>query len=88
MKKTVDLFGRVRSTGQAEMVATVLYSYGQLIKKNNQVSDKDVYEYVISWKPHWKSEKEFELCNTIQNMAMLSLMNVKCSGELMDTMLV
>ncbi len=88
VKKTVDLFGRVRSTDQAEMIATVLYSYDQLIKKTKQVSDKDVYEYVLSWKPHWKSEKEFELCNTIQNMAMLSLMNVNCSGELMDTMLV
>ena len=65
-----------------------MYSYDQLIKKTKQVSDKDVYEYVLSWKPHWKSEKEFELCNTIQNMAMLSLMNVNCSGELMDTMLV
>ena len=88
VKKTVDLFGRVRSTDQAEMIATVLYSYDQLIKKTKQVSDKDVYEYVLSWKPYWKSEKEFELCNTIQNMAMLSLMNVNCSGELMDTMLV
>lgn len=88
VKKTVDLFGRVRNTEQAEMIATVLYSYDQLIKKMNQVSDKDIYEYVLSWKPQWKSEKEFELCNTIQNMAMLSLMNVICSGELMDTMLV
>ncbi len=88
VKKTVDLFGRVRSTDQAEMIATVLYSYDQLIKKVKQVSDKDVYEYVLSWKPHWKSEKEFELCNTIQNMAMLSLMDVSCSGELMDTMLI
>ncbi len=88
VRKTVDLFGRVRSTDQAEMIATVLYSYDQLIKNRNKVSDKDVYEYVIDWKPHWKSEKEFDLCNTIQNMAMLSLMNVNCSEELMDTMLV
>lgn len=28
--KTVDLFSRVKSTDQAEMVATVLYSYDQL----------------------------------------------------------
>ena len=88
VKKTVDLFGRVRNTEQAEIITTVLYSFDQLIKKMEQVSDKDVYDYVISWKPHWKLEKEYELCNTIQNMAMLSLMNIKCSGELMDTMLV
>ena len=88
MEKTIDLFGRVKSTEQAEMIATVLYSYDQLAKEKIDISDKDVYDYVLDWKPHWKTEKEFELCDTIQNMAMLSLMNVSCSGELIDTMLV
>ena len=88
VKKTVDLFGRVKSTDQAEMIATVLYSYDQLAQKKNDISDKDVYDYVLDWKPHWKAEKEFDLCDTIQNMAMLSLMDVSCSGNLMDTMLV
>lgn len=88
VRKTVDLFGRVKSTDQAEMIATVLYSYDQLVQDKTDVSDKEVYDYVLSWKPHWKTEKEFDLCDTIQNMAMLSLMNVKCSGELMDTMLI
>lgn len=84
--KTVDLFGRVKSTDQAEMIATVLYSYDQLSKEQKEISDKDVYDYVLSWKPHWKTEKEYEVCDTIQNMAMLSLMNITCSNQLMDTM--
>ncbi len=88
VKQTVDLFGRVKSTDQAEMIAIVLYSYDQLFRDRDTISDKDVYDYVLDWKPHWKVEKEFDLCETIQNMAMLSLMNVSCSGELMDTMLV
>ena len=86
VKKTVDLFGRVRNTDQAEMITTVLYSYDQLSNNTSDVSDKDVYEYVIKWKPHWKSEKEYELCNTIQYMAILSLVNIRFSGELLDTM--
>lgn len=88
VKKTVDLFGRVKSTEQAEMIATVLYSYDQISKEKRVISDKDVYDYVLDWKPHWKEEKEFELCETIQNMAMLSLMKVSYSGELMDTMVI
>lgn len=88
VKQTVDLFGRVKSTEQAEMIATVLYSYDQLVQNRDLISDKDVYDYVLDWKPHWKDDREFDLCDTIQNMAMLSLMNVSCSGELMDTMLV
>lgn len=88
VKKTVDLFGRVKSTEQAEMIATVLYSYDQLILNHKNVSDKDIYDYVLEWKPRWKREKEFDLCDAIQNLAMLSLMDISCSGELMDTMLV
>ncbi len=86
MEKTVDLFGRVKSTEQAEMITTVLYSYDQLHKSRNTVSDKDVYDYVLSWKPHWARDNEFEVCDTIQNMAMLSLINITHSEQLMDTM--
>lgn len=86
VEKTVDLFSRVKSTEQAELVATVLYSYDQLLEMQSSISDKDVYDYVLSWKPHWKAEKEFEVCDAIHNMAMLSLMNVTCSQQLMETM--
>ena len=85
MKKTVDLFGRVKSTDQAEMVATVLYAFDELKKEKTQISDKDVYDYVMSWKPHWEKEKNFEVCDTIHNLAMLSLISVIHSNKLMDT---
>lgn len=84
-EKTVDLFGRVKRTEQAEMIATVLYSYDQLVKDNACVTDKDVYDFVLDWKPHWREEKEFELCDTIHNMAMLSYVKISHSGELMET---
>ncbi len=86
VQKTVDLFGRVKSTEQAEIVATVLYAYDQLAGLRENISDKDVYDYVVEWKPHWKVEKEFEVCDTIHHMAMLSLMNIVHSQQLMDTM--
>lgn len=86
VQKTVDLFGRVKSTNQAEMIATVLYSYDQLAKEKSVISDKDVYDYVLNWKPHWKAEKDYQLCDTIQNMAMLSLMKITHSNQLMNTM--
>lgn len=85
LQKTVDLFGRVKSTDQAEMIATVLFAYDQLVKEKGYISDKEVYDYVLDWKPYWK-EKEFEVCDTIHNMAMLALMNITCSNQLLDTM--
>lgn len=87
MKKTVDLFGRVKSTEQAEMIATVLYSYDDLNRKDQKISDEDVYNYVMSWKPHWKQEKNYEVCDTIHNLAMLSLISITHSSLLPDTSL-
>lgn len=87
MKKTVDLFGRVKSTEQAEIIATVLFSYDELKKQKQMISDKEVYDFVLSWKPHWKQNKEYELCDTIHNLAMLSLISISHSDLLMDTVL-
>lgn len=87
MKKTVDLFGRIKSTDQAEMIATVLYAYDELYNEKQKISDKDVYDFVMSWKPHWKQEKDYEVCDTIHNLAMLSLISVSHSNLLLDTTL-
>lgn len=88
MKQTVDLFGRVKSTEQAEMITTVLFAYDELNKNNTIISDKKVFDFVMQWKPHWKVVKDYEVCDTIHNMAMLSLIKVEHSKELIDTILV
>lgn len=86
MKKTVDLFARIFDTEQAEIVATVLYSFDELHKSNTIVSDKNVYDYVMSWKPHWHTEKDFEVRDAILNLAMLDLMPIAYSGALESTL--
>lgn len=87
MKKTVDLFGRVKSTEQAEMMATILFAYDELQKDRRKMSDKELYDYVLIWKPHWKQEKNYEICDTIYNLAMLGYISVSHSKLLMDTAL-
>ncbi len=84
MEKTADLFGRMKSTEQAEMVATVLYSYDQLAKEKETILDKEVYDYVMDWKPRWK-EKDYEVCDAIHHMAIYSFMDVAYSGQLTET---
>lgn len=85
MKRTVDLFGRIKSTDQAELVATILYSYDELNDGREKISDKDVYDFVMNWKPHWVKEKNYEVCDNIHNLAMLSLISVTHSNLLIDT---
>lgn len=76
-KKTIDLFGRIKNSEQAEFIATVLYSYDSLKKEKNSISDQDVYNYVLQWKPRWENEKSYLVKDTIENLAMLSLINIK-----------
>ncbi len=84
VKKTIDLFSRIKNTDQAEMIATVLYSYDCLMseKKYNEIYDNDIYEYVIDWKGHWKNKKVEEICDTIYNMSTLGWISVKYSGKI------
>jgi len=88
VKKTVDLFSRIKSTEQAELIATVLYSYDELAQHQSTVTDKDIYDDVLIWKPYWKTEKEYELCDAINNLAMLSLIRIVHTDKVLDTLLV
>lgn len=47
MEQTVDLFGRIKVVGQAEIVATVLYAYDELKTYKRTITDKDIYDYIM-----------------------------------------
>lgn len=82
INKTVDLFSRVKNTEQVEMIATVIYAFDQLLNENHNVSDEDVYEYVMEWKKRWKESKQKEVGTTIINLAMLGWINIEFSNKL------
>ena len=82
--KAIDLLSRIRSTDQAEMVATVLFSYDEMKTKMTEVSDYDVFEHVLNWKPRWKDVKEQEICSTISNLTYLKWMAPLYTGKLQN----
>lgn len=63
--KTIDLFLRLKDPKFAESVITVLYAYDQLARSKVPVVDKDIYDYVVEWKPCWETSMEFEISNSI-----------------------
>lgn len=83
--KTVDLFSRIKSTAQAEEVATVLYAARQ-IKKEKQadsVTEQDLFDYIIDWKKKWQEEdKKESIASTIRNLEMLDWLRLKYSESL------
>ena len=82
--RTIDLFSRVKNTAQAEMIATVLYSYDCLsrVSQDNKIMDHAIYDFVVDWKPLWKIKKSDEICDTIFNMCSLGWLSASYSGRI------
>ena len=73
MSSCVDLFCRIKNTEQAEMISTIIFEYDWLKKKMENISEQDVFNGVMEWKPRWQGEKDNDVRTTIRNLAMRSL---------------
>ena len=71
--KVFDLLSRVKSTDQAEVLATILFSFDKLSEKE-QPTEQQIFDYVLQWKPRWKNQKESDLIATIGDLASLGWM--------------
>lgn len=78
-----DLLSRVKSTDQAEMIATVLFSYDGILKKE-QPTEQMVFDHVMNWKPHWRGVKDGEVQATIQDLSSLGWMFPRQDVGLLD----
>ena len=77
-----DLLSRVKSTQQAELIATILFSYDELIKQNiTKLSDTHIYDYVMKWKPRWKVSMSSMVMDTINDLAILGFLKLYKATE-------
>lgn len=83
--KTFDLLSRIKSTDQAEMIATVLFSYDELIEKHSSVTEKQIFDHVLNWKKHWKNTKENEIISTIESLSILGWMKPDSTHDTLTT---
>jgi O-acetyl-ADP-ribose deacetylase (regulator of RNase III)/uncharacterized protein YwgA len=86
--KTVDLFSRIKNTDQAEEVMTVLFASRELkkAKQGEQVTEKELYDYILDWKKRWRTEeKQREVAGAIRNLVMLGWMRLQFSESLLET---
>jgi O-acetyl-ADP-ribose deacetylase (regulator of RNase III)/uncharacterized protein YwgA len=84
--KTVDLFSRIKSTDQAEEVATVIFAVQSLKqeRKPDEVSEADLFNYILEWKKLWKKDaaKQESLAEAIRNLEMLGWLKLQYSDSL------
>ena len=81
VERTLDLFHRIKNTDQAEMLTTVMYAYDSLCVNNPDVTEADVLQFVLEWKPHWNSSRTEYIKRTINSLEMLALINPQISFD-------
>ncbi|NBB80630.1 MAG: Appr-1-p processing protein [Verrucomicrobia bacterium] len=84
--KTVDLFSRIKSTDQAEQVATVIFAVQKLKteRKPSEVSEAELFDYILDWKKSWRNEadKQSEVAETIRTLEILDWVRLEYSEQL------
>ena len=84
--KTVDLFSRIKSTEQAEEVVTVLFASREIKqgKRASEVSEQEVFDYILKWKKSWNSEdKKSALATTIRNLVVMGWLRAEISESML-----
>jgi uncharacterized protein YwgA len=84
IEKVVDLFVRMNTTHQAELVSTVLFAAHPTGEASREpLTEQDVVNAVMEWKERRKPPlNEQEVAWTVRNLAALGWLKVKASNDL------
>jgi O-acetyl-ADP-ribose deacetylase (regulator of RNase III)/uncharacterized protein YwgA len=86
--KTVDLFSRIKSTEQAEEVATIIYACRSIKARGSDrtITEQNILDYVLDWKPTWRSEpKRQAVAEAIRNLVLLNWVKADISEDMIET---
>lgn len=85
IRKTVDLFTRIKNSDQAEEVTTVLFASRKIKTEKEQVTEQELFDYILAWKKSWNEEsKRNSIASTIRNLEMLDWLKLSYSESLPD----
>lgn len=83
IERTVDLFMRINTANDAELVATVMFSADEVRKRSDAATEKDVFDEVLSWKLRRKPALDpVAIGETIRVLAAQDWIEVKFSEDL------
>lgn len=87
VEKTVDLFSRIKSTEQAEEVATAIYAARQLKARvsGRKVAEQEILDYALEWKPAWQTANKREaVAETIRSLVLLNWVKADISEAMIE----
>lgn len=77
MNNTFALFKGIHNSSEAEIVTTILFSFDELNKHNNGITENQLYETVYKWKKrHENFQDEYEIRDYIKYLAANSLIKI------------
>lgn len=85
--KAVDLFSRIKSTEQAEEVATIIYAcrWIKARRSGEVVTEQKILDYVLDWKPAWRADDKREaVAGAIRNLVLLNWVRAEISEEMIE----
>jgi O-acetyl-ADP-ribose deacetylase (regulator of RNase III)/uncharacterized protein YwgA len=85
--KTAYLFSRIKSTEQAEKVATIIYAcrWIKARRPGRPVTEQSILDYVLEWKPSWRSgEKREAVAEAVRNLVLLNWVKAEISETMID----
>lgn len=88
VEKTVDLFSRIKSTEQAEEVATIIYACRAIKARapGRSVTEQSILDYVLDWKPAWRSgPKRDAVAEAVRNLVLLGWVKAEISEDLIES---
>lgn len=84
LDKTVDLFCRIKNTDQAEVMATVMFSYDTLRRQKAKITEEDILCDVLDWKKRWTGVKEDAIRRTIYSLTILGWIQPEINFSIED----
>lgn len=88
VNKTYRLFQRIKDVSQAKMLTTILYSYDQLILTNKNVTEDQLYEYIIDWKKRFNTlENEVQIREFTRYLTSRGFISVDYSMGIKDNLI-
>lgn len=85
--KAADLFSRIKSTEQAEEVATIIYACQRIKTRQPDVpiAEQDILDYVLDWKPSWRTEDKREVvAEAIRSLVLLKWVKADISETMIE----
>lgn len=78
-----DLLSRVKSTDQAELISTVLFSYDGL-RKSEAPTEQQIFDHVLEWKPRWRGAYEQAVKSAIYELSALGWMKPRADCGMLE----